>query len=231
VKAETAKTKTCTRLIFDRGGNRPIIRGPWQRPCLTESIARAGGGWSGAGNASTAREMSRPADLLATRAERCTRGLRREIGFRPCGRPGVAVEATPRLVCSVVCKASRLPPPAAAEIEFSNGSARARRTRRARCMRRMRLGDLTRTGEEELLLALPIVAMPAPQTSRRAATGEAAAVRTCRATGPRPFAALQDLFKEKLIGHSTHGQFRKKARKTPSKRHHRFTPRCLLPAV
>ncbi len=101
MKAETSKTTTCTRFILTGVGTGPIIRGPWHRACLTESIART---WPM--NAVVLErvyalsEMPRLQDLLADArgVGACPiRSLRKSMR----GRAGatVTVEAAPQLVC------------------------------------------------------------------------------------------------------------------------------------
>jgi len=59
------------------------------------------------------------------------------------------------------------------------------------------LVSLRELAEEELLLALPIVAMHAPQSCERAPTEEAGdEVEEMSDDRARPFAALQDLLKK-----------------------------------
>jgi uncharacterized protein len=107
------------------------------------------------------------------------------------GRSGatVAVQATPSLVCQRCLQAFELPVSGDSEIEFATSEAEAQ----AESLREIYLMDagsvsLRDLAEEELLLALPVIAScSAPETCGRAPTVE---VRQ------RPFAVLQDLLKK-----------------------------------
>ena len=107
------------------------------------------------------------------------------------GRMGatVAVQATPWLVCQRCLQAFELPVSGESEIEFAASEAEAP----AESLREIYLIDdgsvsLRELAEEELLLALPVIAScSAPETCGRAPTAD---VRQ------RPFAVLQDLLKK-----------------------------------
>ena len=107
------------------------------------------------------------------------------------GRPGatVEVEAAPQLRCQRCLQGFAFAAAGRSELEFSSAPGQAADSEReiyAMVDGRVSLRDLA---EEELLLALPIVAMHAPQSCGRP-PADAAGGRT------RPFAALQDLFKK-----------------------------------
>ena len=134
-------------------------------------------------------ELSRVKDLLAD-----VRGsVKARFAFSKleAGRVGaiVAVQATPRLVCQRCLQAFELPVTGESEIEFAASEAEAP----AESPREIYLMDeghvsLRELAEEELLLALPVIAScSAPETCGRAPTAE---VRQ------RPFAVLQDLLKK-----------------------------------
>ena len=117
------------------------------------------------------------------------------------GRVGatVAVQATPWLVCQRCLQAFELPVSGDSEIEFAMSEAGAP----AETPREIYLMDqgsvsLRDLAEEELLLALPIVAIcGSPQTCGRAPVYEASnAIQDVSGDRSRPFAALQDLLKK-----------------------------------
>ncbi len=140
--------------------------------------------------------MPRLQDLLAD-----ARGsVRANFAFAKAfsGRPGatVTVEATPQLRCQRCLEGFALTVAARSEIEFSNGSNEAVSDREIYAMVDG-LVSLRELAEEELLLALPIVAMHAPQSCERAPTEEAGdEVEEVSDDRSRPFAALQDLLKK-----------------------------------
>ena len=134
-------------------------------------------------------ELSRVKDLLAD-----VRGsVKARFAFSKleAGRLGatVAVQATPRLVCQRCLQAFELPVTGESEIEFARNEAEAP----AESPREIYLMDedsvsLRELAEEELLLALPVIAScGTPETCGKAPTPE---VRQ------RPFAVLQDLLKK-----------------------------------
>jgi uncharacterized protein len=129
-------------------------------------------------------ELSRVKDLLADARGSVKAKLE-------AGRVGatVAVQATPRLVCQRCLQAFELPVTGESEIEFAMSEAEAP----AESPREIYLMDegsvsLRELAEEELLLALPVIAScSAPETCGRAPAPEAR---------QRPFAVLQDLLKK-----------------------------------
>jgi uncharacterized protein len=133
-------------------------------------------------------ELPRLKDLLAD--ARGSVKARFAFSKLAAGRMGatVAVQATPSLVCQRCLQAFELPVSGDSEIEFAT-SAEAP----AESLREIYLIDegsvsLRELAEEELLLALPVIAScSAPETCGRAPTAD---VRQ------RPFAVLQDLLKK-----------------------------------
>jgi uncharacterized protein len=134
-------------------------------------------------------ELSRVKDLLAD-----VRGsVKARFAFSKleAGRVGatVAVRATPRLVCQRCLQAFESPVAGESEIEFAMSEAEAP----AESPREIYLMDegsvsLRELAEEELLLALPVIAScSTPEACGRAPTPD---VRQ------RPFAVLQDLLKK-----------------------------------
>jgi uncharacterized protein len=143
-------------------------------------------------------EMSRLQDLLAD-----TRGsVRARFAFAKVdsGRAGatVAVEATPQLICQRCLEGFAFAAAGSSEIEFSSGSALGT----ADLQREVYATDeglvsLRELAEEELLLALPIVAMHTPQSCARTPAYEAAGeIQDMSGDRSRPFTALQDLLKK-----------------------------------
>jgi uncharacterized protein len=146
-------------------------------------------------------EMPRLQDLLAD-----ARGVvRASFAFAnvASGRVGVivAVEAAPQLVCQRCLEGFRFDVAGRSEIEFSIGPAAAgvaaadsQREIYAMDEGRVSLRELA---EEELLLALPIVPMHAPQNCVRIPAYEALDQgQDIRDEKSRPFAALQNLLKK-----------------------------------
>jgi uncharacterized protein len=134
-------------------------------------------------------ELSRVKDLLAD-----VRGsVKARFAFSKleAGRAGatVAVQATPRLVCQRCLQGFELPVTGESEIEFAMSEAEAP----AQSPREIYLMDegsvsLRELAEEELLLALPVIAScSVPETCGRAPAPE---------TRQKPFAVLQDLLKK-----------------------------------
>ena len=144
-------------------------------------------------------EMPRLRDLLAD-----TRGsVRASFAFAQfgSGRAGatVTVEAVTQLVCQRCLQGFAFTAAGSSEIEFSSaaaaaGSADSRRETYAMEDGRVSLRELA---EEELLLALPIVAAcDTPQTCGRAPIYEAGPeVQDRSGERSRPFTGLQDLLK------------------------------------
>ncbi len=191
--AETSKTTTCTGFVLTGVGTRPIIRGPWHRACLTELNARAwrttGRCWSASIRSS---ELARLQDLLADSSG----SVQAQFAFASLagGRAGatVSVQAMPRLVCQRCTQGFEYAVASESEIEFAATEAEAP----ADSPREIYVMDegwvsLRELAEEELLLALPIVAAcSTPENCGRAPSPRAAEPTT------RPFAGLQDLLKK-----------------------------------
>jgi uncharacterized protein len=198
VKAETAKTKTCTRLIFDRGGNRPYYTRPMAAP-LPDRVDCAHLADDGAvlERVYPLGEMPRLRDLLAdARGAVLARFTFARLGSGHAGA-SVAVEAAPRLVCQRCLQGFAFAAAGSSEIEFSNGSGEgAPNSEREVYATDEGWVSLRELAEEELLLALPIVAMHAPQTCEARSYGADAAVQDMSGERSRPFAALQDLLKK-----------------------------------
>ncbi|MDP9083462.1 MAG: YceD family protein [Pseudomonadota bacterium] len=142
-------------------------------------------------------EMPRLQDLLAD-----TRGSVRAIfAFATIeGRAGanVAVEATPQLLCQRCLQGFAYAASCASDIEFASGEAQSANSTRELYSMEKGVVSLRDLAEEELLLALPIVAAcSAPQACGRAPTfgadGEAEDTPGDRS---RPFTGLQDLLKK-----------------------------------
>ena len=143
-------------------------------------------------------EMPRLRDLLAD-----TRGsVRASFAFANfgTGRAGatVSVEAVPQLVCQRCLQGFAFAAGGSSEIEFSSGSAAGSvdAQREVYTMEDGRV-SLRELAEEELLLALPIVAAcDTPQTCGRAPTYEADPEgQDLSSERSRPFVGLQDLLK------------------------------------
>jgi uncharacterized protein len=143
-------------------------------------------------------EMPRLRDLLAD-----TRGsVRASFAFANfgAGRAGatVAVEAVPQLVCQRCMQGFAFAAAGSSEIEFSSGSAAGSvdSQREVYAMEDGRV-SLRELAEEELLLALPIVAAcDTPQTCGRTPAYEAGPeVQDLSSDRSRPFIGLQDLLK------------------------------------
>ncbi|HME38210.1 MAG TPA: YceD family protein [Steroidobacteraceae bacterium] len=144
-------------------------------------------------------DMPRLQDLLAD-----ARGsVRASFAFAniDSGRTGatVAVEATPRLVCQRCLQGFAFAAAGSSEIEFSSGPApSAADSGREVYTMDEGLVSLRELAEEELLLALPMVAAcSTPQTCGRApayAAGDE--IQDMAGDRTRPFAGLQDLLKK-----------------------------------
>ncbi len=115
------------------------------------------------------------------------------------GRPGVtvAVEAVLQLLCQRCLQGFAFGAAGSSAIEFSSDSdgdaADSQREVYTMVEGRVSLRELA---EEELLLALPIVAMHPPHSCARAPTYEAGEIQDLSGDRTRPFAALQDLLKK-----------------------------------
>jgi DUF177 domain-containing protein len=135
------------------------------------------------------RELTRLQDLLAD-----TRGsVKARFAFSrlEAGRVGasVAVQATPRLVCQRCLQPFELPVAGDSEIEFAMSEAEApQESPREIYLMNEGSVSLRELAEEELLLALPVIA----SCSRPEACGQAPAPEGRQ----RPFAVLQDLLKK-----------------------------------
>jgi len=144
-------------------------------------------------------EMPRLQDLLAD-----VRGsVRARFAFAKVesGRAGatVAVESVPQLVCQRCLQGFAFAAAGSSEIEFSNGPASsASDSRREVYPMDAGLVSLRELAEEEMLLALPIVAVcSTPQTCGRAPNFEASdEIQEILGDRSRPFAVLQDLLKK-----------------------------------
>jgi len=143
-------------------------------------------------------EMPRLQDLLSD----AKGSVRARFAFAKlgAGRVGatVAIEATPQLVCQRCLQGFAYAAAGSSEIEFSSGLGWGA----ANSQREVYETDegwvsLRELAEEELLLALPIVAMHAPQACGRAPSYEAAGdIQDLSGDRSRPFAVLQDLLKK-----------------------------------
>ena len=111
----------------------------------------------------------------------------------------VAIEATPQLVCQRCLQGFAFAAAGSSEIEFSSDPASSA-VDSGREVYAMDEGlvSLRELAEEELLLALPIVAVcSTPQTCGRAPAYEAGdEIQVMAGDRTRPFAALQDLLKK-----------------------------------
>jgi uncharacterized protein len=116
------------------------------------------------------------------------------------GRAGatVAVEAIPQLVCQRCLQGFAFALAGSSEIEFSSGTTSgAADSQREVYTMSDGLVSLRDLAEEELLLALPIVAMHPPQSCGRTPTYQAAGqIQDMSGDRSRPFAVLQDLLKK-----------------------------------
>jgi uncharacterized protein len=184
------KNKDLHPIRFDRGGNAPY----YTRPMASGSTDRVDCARMAEDAAVLERvyplsELPRLQDLLAD-----SRGsLRARFAFSKlaAGRTGaaVAVQANPRLVCQRCLQGFELPLTSDSEIEFATSDADAP----VESPREIYLMDegtvsLRDLAEEELLLALPVIAAcSTPEDCGRAPSPE---------ERNRPFAVLQDLLKK-----------------------------------
>jgi uncharacterized protein len=143
-------------------------------------------------------EMPRLQDLLAD-----ARGsVRATFAFAKLGsgRTGatIAVEAAPQLVCQRCLQGFAFDAAGRSEVEFSSGAgAGPSVSQREVFSTRDGLVSLRELAEEELLLALPIVAMHPPAACGRAPAFEGArAISDPPGDRSRPFSGLQDLLKK-----------------------------------
>src|SRR5260370_28623213 len=184
---------------FDRGGYRPYYTRP-MAPALPDRVDGAHLADKGAvlERVYQLGEMPRLQDLLADGKG----SVRARFAFAKLGegRAGatVAVEATPQLVCQRCLQGFAFAAAGSSEIEFSSGSGEGA----ANSQREVFATDegwvsLRELAEEELVLALPIVAMHAPQACGQAPAYEAAGeIQDLSGDRSRPFTALQDLLKK-----------------------------------
>ena len=192
------KNNDLHRIDFDRGGNGPYYTRP-MAPALPDRVDCA----HLADNAVVLERvyplgaMPRLQDLLVD-----PRGsLRANFAFAKAasGRPGatVAVDATPHLRCQRCLQGFAITVAGRSEIEFSSGLSEAADSGREVYSMVDGRVSLRELAEEELLLAMPIVALHAPQSCERPPTDEASdEVEEMPADRIRPFAALQDLLKK-----------------------------------
>ena len=202
--AETSKTTTCTRFFFDRGGNRPY----YTRPMAAGLPDRVDCAHLADDAVALERvyplgEMPRLQDLLAD--ARGSVRARFEFANVDSGRAGatVAVEARPQLICQRCLQGFAHEVAGSSEIEFSAGSGKGEGSGAADSNRDIYathegLVSLRELAEEELLLALPLVAVcRSPQTCGRAPAHEVGEARAGESNDrTRPFSALQDLLKK-----------------------------------
>jgi uncharacterized protein len=184
---------------FDRGGNGPYYTRP-MAPGLPDRVDCA----HLADNAAVLErvypigDLPRLRDLLAD-----TQGFvhaRFAFAKIASGRAGatIAVEATPHLVCQRCLQDFAFAAAGNSEVEFSSSLAASsddsQREVYAVVDGLVSLRDLA---EEELLLALPIVATHPPQSCSQAPNYEAAEqIQDMLGDRSRPFAGLQDLLKK-----------------------------------
>jgi DUF177 domain-containing protein len=204
VDVETSKTTTCTRFFFDRGGNRPYYTRPMAAglpdrvdcahladdAVVLERVYPLG-------------EMPRLQDLLAD--ARGSVRARFEFANVDSGRAGatVAVEACPQLICQRCLQGFAHEVAGSSAIEFSGAARLGEGSGAADSQPEIYATDdglvsLRELAEEELLLALPLVAVcSTPQTCGRAPAYEAGEVRAGVSNDrTRPFTVLQDLLKK-----------------------------------
>ena len=142
-------------------------------------------------------EMPRLRDLLAD-----ARGsVRARFAFAKldAGRAGatVAVEAMPQLLCQRCLQGFAFAAAGSSTIEFASGVGGAADSQREIYAMDEGRVSLRELAEEELLLALPIVAMHTPQTCGRAPTYETGGeIEEMSGDRSRPFSSLQDLLKK-----------------------------------
>jgi uncharacterized protein len=142
-------------------------------------------------------EMPRLRDLLAdARGAVLARFAFARLSSGHAGA-SVAVQAAPRLVCQRCLQGFAFAAAGSSEVEFSNGSGEgAPNSEREVYATEEGWVSLRELAEEELLLALPIVAMHAQETCGARSHGAPAAVQDMSGERSRPFAALQDLLKK-----------------------------------
>ena len=202
--AETSKTTTCARFFFDRGRNRPYYTRPMAAG-LPDRVdcAHLADDAVALERVYPLAEMPRLQDLLAD--ARGSVRARFEFANVDSGRAGatVAVEARPQLICQRCLQGFAHEVAGSSEIEFSadpgkgEGSGAADSNRDTYATQEG-LVSLRELAEEELLLALPVVAAcTTPQTCGQAPTlGSGDEIQDIAGDRLRPFAALQDLFRK-----------------------------------
>jgi uncharacterized protein len=184
---------------FDRGGNAPYYTRP-MAPALPDRVDCA----HLADNAAVLErvyplgEMPRLLDLLA--APQGSVHASFTFGKVDSGRMGaiVAVESIAQLVCQRCLQGFAYTLAGRSEVEFAGSvSPGAAESQREIYVMDKGLVSLRELAEEELLLALPIVAMHEPDACEQAVTeeadGEAQGMSDDRL---RPFASLQNLLKK-----------------------------------
>jgi DUF177 domain-containing protein len=204
VDVETSKTTTCARFFFDRGGNGPYYTRPMAAG-LPDRVdcAHLADDAVVLERVYTLGELPRLQDLLAD--ARGSVRARFEFANVDSGRAGatVAVEACPQLICQRCLQGFAYEVAGSSEIEFSGGLGNGERSGAADSQPEIYATDeglvsLRELAEEELLLALPLVALcSTPQTCGRAPAYEAGEVRAGESNDrTRPFTALRDLLKK-----------------------------------
>ena len=186
-------------LYFDRGGNQPYYTRP-MAPALPDRVDCA----HLAGNAAVLErvyplgEMPRLQDSLATPQG----SVHASFTFAKVdsGRVGatVAVESIAQLVCQRCLQGFAYPLAGSSEVEFAGSvSPGVAESQREIYVVEDGLVSLRDLAEEELLLALPIVAMHEPEVCERAAAEEAdGEIQGASGDRSRPFASLQNLLKK-----------------------------------
>jgi len=193
------KNKDLHPIDFDRGGKRPYYTRP-MAPGLPDRVDCVQLAVDGAvlERVYPLGEMSRLQDLLADTGG----SVQATFAFTKVdsGRAGatVAVEAVAQLICQRCLQGFPLPVAGRSEIEFTSGSGEgAAESQRETYATDEGLVSLRELAEEELLLALPIVAAcSAPQTCGRAPTVAGEEFRDVSEDRSRPFTGLQDLLKK-----------------------------------
>ena len=193
------KNNDLHRIDFDRGGNGPYYTRP-MAPALPDRVDST----HLADNSMVLErvyplgELHRLQDMLAD-----ARGsVRARFAFAKVdsGRAGaiVSVEATPQLVCQRCLQDFAYAAAGSSEIEFSSGGdVGAVNSQREVYATDEGWVSLRELAEEELLLALPAVAMHTPEICGRAEIDEAdSETQDMLGDRSRPFAALQDLLKK-----------------------------------
>jgi uncharacterized protein len=192
------KNKDLHPIHFDRGGNRPYYTRP-MAPGLPDRVdcARLAEDAVVLERIYALGELPRLQDLLAD--ARGSIVVSFAFAKLSSGRAGatVAVKAVPQLVCQRCLQGFAFPVAGSSEIEFGGGGEPATAdSEREFYSIDQGLVSLRDLAEEELLLALPIVAMHTPRTCGRAPTQAGDEGQDPSGDRSRPFAALQDLLKK-----------------------------------